>query len=46
MRNEACVLAAFAAISVVIPMQAAAQQWPDKNVRILVVSQFDCNADN
>lgn len=36
MRNEACVLAAFAAISVVNPMQAAAQQWPDKNVRILV----------
>ena len=36
MRNEACVLAAFAAISVVSPMQSAAQQWPDKNVRILV----------
>ncbi len=36
MRNEACVLAAFAAISVVNPMQSAAQQWPDKNVRILV----------
>lgn len=36
MRNEACVLAAFAAISAVNPMQSAAQQWPDKNVRILV----------
>ncbi len=36
MRNEACVLAAFAAISVVNPMQSTAQQWPDKNVRILV----------
>jgi len=36
MRKEACALAAFAAISVVNPMHAAAQQWPDKTVRILV----------
>jgi len=36
MRNQACALAAFAAIWVVNPMQAAADQWPDKTVRILV----------
>ncbi len=36
MRKEACVLAALAAIGIVNPMQAGAQQWPDKPVRILV----------
>ena len=36
MRKEAQVMAAVAAIWVVNPMQAAAQQWPDKPVRILV----------
>ena len=36
MRTEACALAAVAAIWVAIPMQAVAQQWPDKPVRILV----------
>ena len=36
MRTEACALAAVAAMWVVNPMQAAAQQWPDKPVRILV----------
>jgi len=36
MRKEAYALAAVAAIWVVNPMLAAAQQWPDKTVRILV----------
>ncbi|MBI4195567.1 MAG: tripartite tricarboxylate transporter substrate binding protein [Betaproteobacteria bacterium] len=36
MGKKACVVAAVAAIWVVNPMQAAAQQWPDKPVRILV----------
>ena len=36
MRKEAFALAALAAIWVTHPMQAAAQQWPDKPVRILV----------
>jgi len=36
MRKEAYVLAAVAAIWAVNSMQAAAQQWPDKPVRILV----------
>lgn len=36
MRKEACVLAAMAAIWVANPMQAAAQAWPTKPVRILV----------
>jgi tripartite-type tricarboxylate transporter receptor subunit TctC len=36
MRKKACAAAALAAIWVVNPMPAAAQQWPDKSVRILV----------
>jgi hypothetical protein len=36
MRIEARALAALAAILIVNPMPAAAQQWPDKPVRILV----------
>ncbi len=36
MRKAAVVLAAVAAICAVNPMQAAAQQWPEKPVRILV----------
>ena len=36
MRKEAQVMAALAAIWFVTPMQAVAQQWPDKPVRILV----------
>jgi tripartite-type tricarboxylate transporter receptor subunit TctC len=36
MRMEARALAALAAILIVNPMPAAAQQWPDKPVRILV----------
>jgi tripartite-type tricarboxylate transporter receptor subunit TctC len=36
MKKEACAMAAFAAISVINPMQVAAQQWPEKPVRILV----------
>ena len=36
MRKEACALAAFAAVCAVNPIEAAAQQWPDKPVRILV----------
>jgi len=36
MRKEAFALAALAAIWVTHPMQAVAQQWPDKPVRILV----------
>ena len=36
MRATACALAAVAAVSVATPMQAVAQQWPDKTVRILV----------
>ena len=36
MRKETRALAAFAAIWAVIPVQAVAQQWPDKSVRILV----------
>ena len=36
MRTAACALAAVAAVSVATPMQAVAQQWPDKTVRILV----------
>ena len=38
MRMEARVLAAVAAIWLVNPMQAVAQQWPDKPVRFLVPS--------
>lgn len=36
MRREACALAAFAAVCIAGPSQSVAQQWPDKNVRILV----------
>lgn len=36
MREHAYALAALAAILVVNPIQASAQQWPDKSVRILV----------
>jgi len=36
MRAAAYVLAAVVAVCVAIPMPAAAQQWPDKAVRILV----------
>lgn len=36
MRTAACALAAVAAVTVATPMQAVAQQWPDKTVRILV----------
>ncbi len=36
MKKIACAVAAVAAISIVNPMQAVAQQWPDKPVRILV----------
>ena len=36
MKNEARALAALAAIWFANPMQAVAQQWPDKPVRILV----------
>jgi tripartite-type tricarboxylate transporter receptor subunit TctC len=36
MRKEACVLAAAVAIWAGYPVQADAQQWPDKPVRILV----------
>lgn len=36
MRTAACALAAVAAVWVANPMQAVAQQWPDKPVRILV----------
>src|SRR3972149_3703142 len=36
MRTAACTLAAVAAVWVGTPMQAVAQQWPDKIVRILV----------
>lgn len=36
MRAAACALAAVAAVWVANPMQAVAQQWPDKPVRILV----------
>ena len=36
MRNEARALAALAAIWLVTPVTAVAQQWPDKPVRILV----------
>ena len=36
MRNAACALAALTTIWVAAPMQSAAQQWPDKPVRILV----------
>lgn len=36
MRTSACALAAVAAVWVANPMQAVAQQWPDKPVRILV----------
>ena len=36
MRKEACALAAVTAIWAANPMQAVAQQWPDKPVRILV----------
>lgn len=36
MRKEACMLAAIAAVWVANPLQAVAQQWPDKPVRILV----------
>jgi len=38
MRKEAQVMAALAAIWFVTPMQAVAQQWPDKPVRFLVPS--------
>ncbi len=36
MRRAACALAAAAAVCITIPLHAAAQQWPDKPVRILV----------
>lgn len=36
MRTAACALAAVAAVCVANPMQAVAQQWPDKTVRILI----------
>ncbi len=36
MRKEACALTAVAAIWMATPLPAAAQQWPDKPVRILV----------
>ena len=36
MKKEACVLAALAAVWAASPIQATAQQWPDKPVRILV----------
>jgi tripartite-type tricarboxylate transporter receptor subunit TctC len=36
MRTAACALAAVAAVWVGTPIQAIAQQWPDKTVRILV----------
>ncbi len=36
MRRGACALAALAAVWVVNPMLAVAQQWPDKPVRIIV----------
>ena len=36
MKKEACVIAALATFWVANPMQAVAQQWPDKPVRILV----------
>ena len=36
MRPAACLLSAAAAVWAAIPMQAVAQQWPDKPVRILV----------
>lgn len=36
MRRAACAVAAVAAVWVANPMQAVAQQWPDKTVRILV----------
>ncbi|MEK6593988.1 MAG: tripartite tricarboxylate transporter substrate binding protein [Pseudomonadota bacterium] len=36
MRTKACALAAVAAISIGCALQAAAQQWPEKSVRILV----------
>jgi len=36
MKRQACALAALAAVWVASPMYAVAQQWPDKNVRILV----------
>jgi len=36
MRTAACALAAAAAVWVATPLQAVAQQWPDKPVRILV----------
>src|SRR3970282_1236742 len=36
MRTAACALAAVAAVWVATPIQAVAQQWPDKPVRILV----------
>lgn len=34
--KKVCTLAALAAVWIVNPMHAAAQQWPDKTVRILV----------
>jgi tripartite-type tricarboxylate transporter receptor subunit TctC len=36
MSKRACALAAVAAVCIASPMPAAAQQWPDKPVRILV----------
>jgi tripartite-type tricarboxylate transporter receptor subunit TctC len=36
MRKEICVLMAIAAAGVASPMPAAAQQWPEKTVRILI----------
>ena len=36
MRPAACLLSAAAAVWAAIPIQAVAQQWPDKPVRILV----------
>jgi tripartite-type tricarboxylate transporter receptor subunit TctC len=36
MKRQACVVAMLAAVWIAHPLQAVAQQWPDKNVRILV----------
>ena len=36
MRKSACALAAVSAVWIINPPHAAAQQWPDKTVRILV----------
>ena len=36
MKTRACMLATVAVICVAKPIQAVAQQWPDRPVRILV----------